>query len=108
MPSVIHPNTRTVTVDLVLRYVIDEQVLSGLQLTLNGQPLAITRRTLRDGHWHITATLKLPRDWQMQRQIWQAKTALYYDELAIVTPRTQVVGDRSLGVALSQVTVQSL
>ena len=107
MPSVIHAHTRSVTVELILRYVIDEQALSGLQLTLNGLSIPMTSRTLRDGHWHITATLKLPRDWQVQRQTWQVKTALYYDELAIVTPHTQVVGDRSLGVALSRVTVQS-
>lgn len=107
MPSVIHTHSRSVTVEVVLRYVIDEQAFSGLQLTLNGLSLPITSRTLRDGHWHITATLKLPRDWQVQRQTWQAKTALYYDEFAIVTPHTQVVGNRHLGVALSRVTVQS-
>jgi len=107
MPSVLHATTRSVTVELVLRYVIDEQVLTGLSMSLNGQQLPITNRTLRDGNWHITATTKLARDWQLQRQAWQAKTALHYDELTIVTPHTQHVGDRHLGVALRHVVVTS-
>jgi hypothetical protein len=107
MPSIIHPTTRTVTVDIVLRYVIDEQVLNGLIVTLNGQALTITNRTLRDGHWHINAHAKLARDWQTHHHTWQAKTALHYDELAIVVPHTQQVGDRHLGIALSQVVLTS-
>ncbi|MFN5060322.1 MAG: sulfotransferase family 2 domain-containing protein [Chloroflexota bacterium] len=107
MSSIIHPTTRSVTVDIVLRYVIDEQVLNGLTVTINGQALAITNRALRDGHWHIRAHTKLARDWQIQRQAWQAKTALHYDELSIVVPHTQQVGERHLGVALSHVVVTS-
>lgn len=107
MPSVIHATTRSVTVDIVLRYIIDEQVLNRLTVTINGQALTITNRSLRDGHWHIKAHIALAREWQTHHQDWQAKTALHYDELAIVVPHTQHVGDRHLGVALSHVVVAS-
>ncbi|MFZ9857629.1 MAG: sulfotransferase family 2 domain-containing protein [Roseiflexaceae bacterium] len=107
MPSIMHATTQSVTVEIVLRYVIDEQVFTGLGVSINGQSLSITRRAIHDGHWHITATTKLTREWHQQRHAWQTKTALYYDELAIVVPHTQHISERHLGVALSQVIVTS-
>lgn len=107
LPSIVHAQTRSIVVELSVRYVVDEAVLHGLTLMFNEQPLTITARTMANGHWHITATSKITREWTSQRQAWQQKTAVHYDELTIITPHTHHVGNRSLGIALSSVSIKS-